>query len=306
MAAAAAVTAATFTVLFEPATADALRQAFAAANPIPFVAAVLLSGVVQWLRAWRFAIMSSGDLALPRGTLFAIACQLNLFNFLLPFRLGEVSFPVLMRLRLGQPLVVSSGVLILARLFDLATVGAILLCTAALLRVGGEELTLPLAAAAACLVLVPFALIEIGRLPPPARLPARIALLSAQATLVLRHLRARRAGLAAVGLSLAVWAIFGGLAFCAATAVADGIGLTQAMFGAAATNLTFALPINGLAGLGPAQAAWTAAVSQTGVPWNEALTMALAVHAAALCGALLFGGAAFAAGGRGRANVSTG
>jgi uncharacterized membrane protein YbhN (UPF0104 family) len=285
--------------LLDAPTLDALRQALREARPVPFVAAVLLSGVVQWLRAWRFAIMSSGALALPRATLVAIACQVNLFNFLLPFRLGEVSFPVLMRLRLGQPLAVSSGVLVLARLFDLATVGAILLGTAAILRVGGEALTWPLAGASALLALTPFALIEIGRLPPPSRLPARFALLAEQATLVLRHLRARRAGFAAVGLSLALWVVFGGLAYLAAGAVTDGIGLLEAMFGAAATNIAFALPINGLAGLGPAQAAWVAAVGQTGMPWSEALTTALAVHAAALCGAVLFGGAAFLKFGRG-------
>ena len=260
---------------------------------------MLLSGVVQWLRAWRFAIMGSGELAMPRPTLFAIACQVNLFNFLLPFRLGEVSFPVLMRLRLGQPIAVSSGVLILARLFDLATVGAILLGTAALLRVGGEGLALPLAGASALLAFTPFALIEFGRLPPPSRLPARVAAVASQATLVLRHLRARRAGLAAVALSIAVWAVFGALAYCAARAVSDALGVVQTMFGAAATNLAFALPINGLAGLGPAQAAWAAAVGQTGVGWTEALATALAVYAAALCGAVLFGGAAFLTGGKG-------
>ena len=254
---------------------------------------MLLSGVVQWLRAWRFAVMGSGALALPRATLVAIACQVNLFNFLLPFRLGEVSFPVLMRLRLGQPLAVSSGVLVLARLFDLATVGAILLGTAAILRVGGETLTIPLVAASALLAVTPFALIEIGRLPPPSRLPARLADLAEQATLVLRHLRARRAGFAAVALSFAVWAVFGGLAYLAANAVARAVGLVPAMFGAAATNIAFALPINGLAGLGPTQVAWVAAVSRTGISWNEAFTTALAVHAAALCGAVLFGGAGF-------------
>lgn len=299
VAAAAAVTAATLAFLLEAETLAALRQALSEARLVPFVAAVLLSGLVQWLRAWRFAVMGSGELALPRATLFGIACQVNLFNFLLPFRLGEVSFPVLMRLRLGQPIAVSSGVLILARLFDLVTVGAILLGTAAVLRVGGEGLALPLGVAAALLALTPFALIEIGRVPPPSRLPGRLASVASQATLVLRHLRAHRAGLAAVGLSFLVWAVFGALAYCAARAVSGDLGLVQAMFGAAATNLAFALPINGLAGLGPAQAAWAAAVNQTGVGWTEALATALAVYAAALCGAVLFGGAAFLTGERG-------
>jgi hypothetical protein len=67
------------------------------------------------------------------------------------------------------------------------------------------------------------------------------------------------------------------------------------MLGAAAGNVAFALPINGIAGIGPSQAAWVAATSSVGVPWNDAVVSALALHAVVLANAVICGGIAAAA-----------
>jgi len=83
------------------------------------------------------AIMTDGALAWPGGPLVRIAFQLNFLNFTLPFRLGELGYPVLMRRAYGTPVARSLGVLVLARLYDLATVGAIFLAMAALLGLAG-------------------------------------------------------------------------------------------------------------------------------------------------------------------------
>ena len=45
-------------------------------------------------------------------------------------------------------------------------------------------------------------------------------------------------------------------------------------------------------GLGPAQAAWVAATVQAGVPWDDAVVSALALHAVVLVNALVLGGIA--------------
>jgi hypothetical protein len=69
------------------------------------------------------------------------------------------------------------------------------------------------------------------------------------------------------------------------------------MLGAAAGNIAFALPINGIAGIGPAQAAWVAATTWAGVPWDDAIASALALHAVVLVNAVALGGLATAFGG---------
>ena len=82
--------------------------------------------------------MTNDAFALPGWPLVRIAFQLNFLNFALPFRLGELGYPVMMRRAYGQPLAARLGVLLLARLFDLFTVGAIFLFMAAVLGLGGN------------------------------------------------------------------------------------------------------------------------------------------------------------------------
>jgi hypothetical protein len=81
-----------------------------------------------------------------------------------------------------------------------------------------------------------------------------------------------------------------------AGAVVDSVGPAAALLGAAAGNLAFALPINGIAGLGPAQAAWVVATTWAGVPQPDAVLSALALHAVVLSNALLLGGLALTGG----------
>ena len=298
LALAALLTAAALWYLIEPGTLPQLRLALANADWWMLALAMALSAAVQWLRAWRFSIMTSGGLAFPDAGFVRIAFQLNFFNFVLPFRLGELSYPVLMRRAYGQPLLDAAGVLLLARLFDLCTVGAMLLGTAAWLGLAGTgtaALLLALAAAALALVqtvLVPAANAAgplLWRLPLVGRFAGPLAASSAA-------LRTRPARLAAIGLSFAVWLTFGVLAVLTANAVVDGISPAVALLGASAGNLAFALPINGIAGLGPSQAAWAAALSQAGVPWADAVISALALYAVVLASALLFGGMAMLGG----------
>ncbi|NJO23434.1 MAG: hypothetical protein HC868_11470 [Sphingomonadales bacterium] len=134
-----AVTAACLWFLLTPDILKALGRVAGEARPLPILVAFALVALVQWLRAWRFSVMTAGTVALPDMGLVRIALQLNFLNFVLPFRLGELSYPVLMRRRYGHGLLRSAGVLLLARLFDLATVVSILLGAAAVLHlVGGS------------------------------------------------------------------------------------------------------------------------------------------------------------------------
>jgi hypothetical protein len=271
--------------LVTPETAAQIRATAQNANHGALLTAVALSAAVQWLRAWRFAVMTNGTAALPDAKLVGIAFQLNFFNFALPFRLGELSYPVLMRRAYGQPVVSAAAVLIGARLLDLCSVSALLLVIAAWLGLPSAGSAPLIGAAGVALGAAPFFL-------PALRLPAggrsRIAKLVAGSP----ALGNRSAGLFAVALSFGVWLAFGALAILAAEAVRPGFPPAVAMLGAAASNLAFALPVNGIAGLGPAQAAWVFVVTEAGVAWDNAVVSAFAVYVVTLVSALLFGGLA--------------
>jgi hypothetical protein len=286
-----AITAAVVWYLLTP---DVLRQfrSVAATASWPALAfATLLTAIVQWLRAWRFAIMTDKTFALPGWPLVRIAFQLNFLNYALPFRLGELGYPVMMRRAYGHPIARSLGVLLLARLFDLFTVGAIFLFLATGLGIAGTGGgSLALFAGAIALALIPIALVFGAQAARPlvGSLPAR-GQLAAAIEPSLAALGAHRAQLAAIALSFAIWLVFGGLAALAASAVTGDVPSAAAMLGAAAGNIAFALPVNGIGGLGASQAAWVFAVSRAGVAWNDAVISAFALYAVTLVGALLFG-----------------
>lgn len=288
------MTAAAARYLITPAVLEALLTAINRIDPLTVVLALALNGALQWLRAWRFAVMTRGTFIMPDTGLVRIAFQLNFFNFVLPMRLGELSYPVQMRRVYGQPLLESTGVLLLARLFDLATLAAILL--ALVVQLGFVDSALLNAGLATLAVIAggfPIILGAAGRLVTP--LAARLPKVSRHAVALgtaLRTLDDHRVQAASIALSLAIWVSYGLMAVLVASALSPAIGIAQGMLGAAAGNVAFALPVNGIAGFGPAQAAWVVAVTETGVPWRDAAVTALGVHAVSLASALLFGGAA--------------
>jgi hypothetical protein len=285
-----AITVACLWFFMTPDVVEALGRAVRDARLLPLAAGFALVAVVQWLRAWRFAVMTTGKLVLPDWMLVSIAFRLNFLNFILPFRLGELSYPVLMRHHYGHGLLQSAGVLLLARVFDLATVLCILSGAAAVLRLGEGAANTTLALVSFVLGVAPFAIVLIGRLlrPRVARLP-HVGDVAAKLSAGLDAIANRQAGLAAVVLGYAIWLAFGLSAVLAAASVAPSVSAAAAMLGAAAGNVTFALPINGIAGVGPAQAAWVVATTRAGVPWDEAVVSALALHGIVLTNAVVLG-----------------
>ncbi len=294
----AAIMAAAVWYMMTPEVLEDLRIVVATASWRLLLAALVLSAGIQWLRAWRFSIMTNGGFALPRWSLVRIACQLNFFNYVLPFRLGELSYPVMMKRTYGHSMLHAAGVLVLLRIVDLCTVGAILLASLAVLDLAGGSIgSLALGAVAAGLAVLPVVGMLGARsarsllrlLPPGSRLAARLEV-------AFTALGERRPQLASVGLSFAIWLTFGAVAALAAGAVAIGVRPAVLLFGVSASNLAFALPINGIAGLGASQAAWVTALNHAGVPWNDAVITALSFYVVTLVSALLLGGLALLAG----------
>lgn len=296
---AAAVTAAVIYGLLALADPAALIDSLSRAAPAPLIAAFLIVPVVQWLRAWRFSLLMSGSPRLPDRDMVRAAALLNFFNFLLPFRVGEASFPILMKRRYGMEYARAAGMLVLARLMDACAVGA-LLCVAAAATFDaplwgwGRPTFITLGViAAACLLLLPYSG-EVMRSRSGSLLSRwpRIHRLTDGLMSGGAQLRGMRGQLSAIGLTLGIWASLSVVAILAIAAVDPTVGVAAAMTASAANNLAFALPITGIAGLGPAQAAWATTLNLAGTPWDTAIASALAGYAIILSGALAVGGLA--------------
>lgn len=271
---------------------DALRHA----DLLRLAAAWALIPVIQAVRAGRFALLLPDREGAAFGRLYGISARLLLLNFLLPFKLGELGFPWMMWRTFGTGLLRSTGVLILARLMDLGMVCA-LFALGAMLLMGPEarpwSLPILLLVLAGGLALP---LVGIDLLSPFARLAGRHLRLAAwfddrlwrEVVIHPRRLRCR-----AMALTAAIWLTHALLALLVAGAVANGLRFLQILLASTAANLAFALPVSGVAGLGPPQAAWASTLHLTGVAWEPAVVTALILHGVLLSGALLLGLLAF-------------
>jgi Lysylphosphatidylglycerol synthase TM region len=284
------VTTAAVWYVLTPQTINAVTQALARGDWRLLAIAFALNAAIQWVRAWRFAIMTQGDIVLPDARLVRITFQLNFFNFILPFKLGELSYPVQMNRICGQPFLNAAGILLAARVLDLSTVGAILLLSAYLLGIpAGNAASAVCALSATTLIVLPSVFVLLAGIEIPNRGPRWLNSIATSLAAGIRPLRNRWAAAATILLSYVVWLMFALLSILTATAVVGSLGPLIGLFGAAANNLAFALPVTGIAGLGPSQAAWVFAVTRAGVPWDDAVISALALYAVNLVSALFCG-----------------
>jgi hypothetical protein len=102
-------------------------------------------------------------------------------------------------------------------------------------------------------------------------------------------LQAPAARASALTLTLAIWLAHAALGWLAASAVIGGISPVATTLATAASNLAFALPVPVIAGLGPPQAAWAAALALAGLPGPPTVATALASQAVILFGILALG-----------------
>lgn len=239
--------------------------------------------LLQFARAGRFVLllerMREGGLMAS----FRISCVHIALNFLLPFKLGEAAFPLLARRLMGVDIAAGASTLLTVRVLDLGTLFAFLAVSATYAvpaLAGWRWLALP---AAVLALAAPLALLVAARFAQ--RFLPRLVTVGE----VLARAQARHVFGQVTGLSLLVWACHAGCAWLAFQALGQPADLATAVFAGACANLAFALPFQGIAGLGPVQAAFAWAASSSGVPLQQAITVALACHAALLVSGCLLG-----------------
>src|SRR5690606_10766253 len=291
-AALAVTTLALWWMLDEKAIAELVRAA-RNANGWLLLFALSLVPLIQLVRAIRFDLMLSGHLRWPSYELYRIGCLLLFFNYALPFRAGELSFPILAKRRLGIAASSSTGVLMFTRVLDLlavvtfaATAGSVALkegvgpfSRGALLAVGVAGLL--------CAILLPVTgrFAHSGIVRALKRFP-RVERPISKLFDGVHNVRTTRQQLGSLLLTFTVWGLQVVMSYAAANAVAD-LALPQVVFAQSVSSLAFALPINGIAGVGPTQAAWALALERTGETFELGVTTALIWQAVPLIGVLL-------------------
>ncbi len=287
-----AITGLVFAWLLRDGAAQAFVSAVSRADPGLLALAALLAIAIQGMRAWRFAILADGRLSPPSRGMMSIATRLILLNFILPFKLGELGFPVMMRKAFGMPLAQSAGILILCRLMDVTVVLSILLSMAALLLTSdvlgwrGEIL----AVIGLMMLILPMVIIDlVPGFQRWLRFSPRLHGLAEQLGRGARMILPWTERIAVFFLTCFIWLSHALIAYLTALSIQAGIALAPLAMASAASNLAFALPINGIAGLGPPQAAWATMLHLAGTDWDPAVATALLCHGLLLVTVSLWG-----------------
>ena len=232
--------------------------------------------ILQLARAVRFVLLL--DRMREGGLLatFQIAGVHNALNFLLPFKLGEVAFPLLARRLMGVGITSGTSTLLTVRLLDIGALGALLAFSAAVAVDALQPYRWLLVAGGIASLLAPLALLiaagygqrRLGRL--------------AAAGEVLAKARAHGTFGKITLLSVVIWACHAAAAYLSFLAVNAPVPLATAIFAGASANLAFALPVQGIAALGPVQAAFAWAAVLGGMGLEASVAAAVACHASLL------------------------
>ncbi len=260
---------------------QALVKAASRADIRLLALAALLAVAIQVIRAWRFAILANGSMALPSRKMIAIATRLILLNFVLPFKLGELGFPVMMKRAFNTPFAEGTGILILCRLLDFGVVAAILLLTAAYLLAPGLIGWSREIVGLVGLMLLSLPMLMIDWLPGLRRLMRpwpKLDVLAEQLSFGVRMARPATRRVPIFVLTCSIWLTHAVIAYLTALSIEADIAFLPLAMASAASNLAFALPISGIAGLGPPQAAWATMLNFDGIDWTPAITTALLCH----------------------------
>ncbi len=266
----------------------ALGAVLARVEPAPLVLAVVVALALPLWRGARLAALLPAARRPGGGVLTRVAAEVLLWSFVLPFKLGELSFPWLLHRRAGLPLQEAAALFVLVRLADLLTVAGLLVLGA------GASAWPPLAErglagvallVGAGLIAAPVAAIAVAGRWRDRRPAGRLARLVEGAS----HARSLAARLAVVGTTLGLWGSHVAIAGLALDAVGVSVGLGATAAASAAGNLAFALPVSGVLGLGPQQVAFAAALEIAGVAWTPAVATALGVHAVVAVTAVALG-----------------
>ena len=247
------------------------------------------------VRTWRWnLLLPAATTSFPR--LYAITSVHTMINSLLPARLGELAFPILMRSHASTPTPRSVTMFLVARVLDVAVL-AFLFVVSSFLHFGAQSPAAALGSVAAALAAGLVALIRAGPLYSwtlrqwERSFPRRPSILalgrSLEADLI--AMTSSRKLLAAGTVTLAMVLTRHVFYWATMRAIGFPLAFPAVIIGATFGEATYLLPIHGVAGLGTVEAGWTVGMGLIGMDLPNAVASGLFVHIWALALSAGFG-----------------
>jgi uncharacterized membrane protein YbhN (UPF0104 family) len=227
-------------------------------------------GVNYYLRAMRFRIISKGRLPVwPEG--FHAGCIHGFASYMLPFRSGDLTLPVILRNLMDFNLLDGGKILVRARLLDVMTLGIWILCAVSFQEsflTGAIGMVWVLSGA---LMLV---------VPPITHWLAAKGHSSSRPFLnkIAGIVDPRRFSLSEMAVSLFIWAAVAGVFFFVAHSIGLSISLVQVWLLISLQLPLQLIPVQGVANAGNHEGGWVAGLLVVGFSAQQAIEFALTSH----------------------------
>lgn len=264
---------------------ERLLDALASGTMAPQLLAFALALSLPFWRGARLRRLVPRALAAPRGALTRIAAEVLLWSFVLPFKLGELSFPWLLNRRLGLPVGETVAIFLLIRFTDLAAmVGLTALALAATGWTPIAHLEWALVAGGLVLLASPYGVIALA-----ARVRGRAKGTLGNLLAGAAHARSAGAMLWMLMTTLGLWFTHAAIVWLVLGAHDLDIGVAWSVVTSTASNLAFALPLPSVLGLGPQQVAFTSVAEIAQAPPAASVAAAFGTYVVLAAAAILCG-----------------
>jgi uncharacterized membrane protein YbhN (UPF0104 family) len=242
-------------------------------------------GVNYILRALRLRIVSGGRIRFWPNAVYSSSLH-GFTTYLMPFRVGDLSLPFILKTNSGISISDGSSILIRVRLLDMITLGGFMLTAATIFDVSLALSLRIIWLAAGCILLVA---------------PFVVRRLIASDWFQIRQFGKYLKFFAISGgfrfveviISLWIWMAVAGMFYCIVKAINLPIGLGDIWLIITIQLPLQMIPVQGIANTGNHEGGWIAALVLIGIPFSKAAEFAVISHIVILFYVLALGAVAF-------------
>jgi len=245
------------------------------------VAGLLFYGLNYILRAIRLYVLSGRCIVVWPHAVYASSLH-GFVTYLMPFQVGDLSLPIILKAANGVGLPEGSAILIRTRLLDMVSLGGLMLSASIGYDIDlGLSLRLLWFGIGALLVIVPFLLRRL--------ITSHWFQLNRYGQYLKPFLLEGRFSIIELFLSLGIWIAIACVLFCVVNAINLPIGFWGGVLLITIQLPLQMIPIQGFANTGNHEGAWIAALSLLGIPLIQAVEFAVTSHVIILFYVLVLG-----------------
>ncbi|MDX8391374.1 MAG: lysylphosphatidylglycerol synthase transmembrane domain-containing protein [Mariprofundaceae bacterium] len=240
------------------------------------------------IRGWRFGVVQESSVCGPRGEYIAIAMFHNAASQVMPFRSGEIAFPVLAKRFFGHQMSRSVASLLLIRFIEMLVLGTLVIVAVFfLLGESSEDKLWVMTATAGFLLLLSVLWLNLsalflflyGMLKSRAwGIAGWLANALQKMSEELGKPKSMQVYFLALILTVLNWLILIGICWLVLRSLGVQVGYAETIIGSSVASMAQFIPLGSVGNIGPMEAGWTAGFAMVGVESKVALNSGVVLH----------------------------